>query len=185
MLRITDCRLRPMAETDRDRVLAWRNSDRVRLNMINDQPIAPEEHACWFHSALQRDDARFLILELNGCALAFSSLTQIQPAHGLANWNFYVGGAGAPKGTGSALGFLTLELAFEKMKLHKLCCEVFDFNTASVALQEKLGFVHEGRFREHYFQNGAWRDILCLACFSGEWAKGRQALRGRCFTEEV
>ena len=39
--------LRPAAEADRDRVLAWRNHPQVRAVSLTQHEITPAEHAAW------------------------------------------------------------------------------------------------------------------------------------------
>jgi RimJ/RimL family protein N-acetyltransferase len=37
---------------------------------------------------------------------------------------------------------------------------VYDYNSASVSLHRKLGFVEEGRLRRHIFLGGEYHDVL-------------------------
>ncbi len=47
-----DFSLRPMVESDRVRILAWRNTERVRSKMYTDHVIEQNEHDRWFDAAL-------------------------------------------------------------------------------------------------------------------------------------
>lgn len=184
MLKFTDITLRPLAESDRERTLLWRNSERVRVNMYNDHIISPEEHSAWFQSALSDENANYLIAEYLCQPVGFVSFTQINRKHDRCSWAFYLGETEVPKGTGSAMEFLALTHAFEVLKIRKLCCEVFVFNSGVIKLHEKFGFVHEGRFTAHYLKNGQYEDIVCLARFGADWANEKQNLKSRCFPAE-
>ena len=43
--------MRPLADGDRDRLLAWRNQPEVARWMYSDHVISPDEHARWFAAA--------------------------------------------------------------------------------------------------------------------------------------
>jgi len=62
------------------------------------------------------------------------------------------------------VGAKALELlkqkAFEEFNLHRLWAEVYEFDTAKIALFEGAGYVLEGRLREHAFKLGKYHDSL-------------------------
>jgi ribosomal-protein-alanine N-acetyltransferase len=49
--------------------------------------------------------------------------------------------------------------AFAERRLHKVYARVFAFNEGSRRVLEKVGFVNEGRFREHAFLDGEYVDV--------------------------
>lgn len=184
MLRFSDITLRPLARADRERLLKWRNADRVRENMYNDHLITPDEHARWFDKALSDPLGRYLVCEYQGQPVGFVSFTGINASHGRCSWAFYLGETDVPRGTGSAMEFLALSYAFETLGVRKLCCEVFVFNAGVIKMHERFGFQHEGRFVQHYLKNGQYEDIVCLARFGADWNDDKAALRTRCFAAE-
>jgi len=184
MLRYSDFNLRRMAVEDKKRIFAWRNSERVRVNMYTDHIIGPEEHVRWFENALANENGRYLLLELKHRPVGFVSFTEIDRVHRRCTWAFYLGETDVPRGTGSAMEFLALCYAFEELEIRKLCCEVFVFNSAVIKLHEKFGFVQEGRFARHVFKNGKEEDIVRLAKFSDNWNVEKTILKARCFSVE-
>ena len=60
---------------------------------------------------------------------------------------------------------------FEKMKLHRIEAFVGPDNTASIRLMEKMNFVKEGCFREHYCKNGQMEDSLAYSLLQKEYQK--------------
>jgi len=62
-----------------------------------------------------------------------------------------------------------LNFAFENLKLHRVTAAVGPENDASLAVVRKLGFVLEGRLRDHVFTNGSWRDSLLYSILVSEW----------------
>ncbi len=76
------------------------------------------------------------------------------------------------KGYGSAALESIIKYAFEKMNLHRLEAEVIEFNTPSIKLVEKFGFVREGVLREAKFNDGKYYDIFRYGLLKTEWEKG-------------
>jgi len=183
MHRLDDYRLRPMAEPDKARILAWRNSERVRVNMYTDHLIGTDEHERWFAAAQVDDRGRYLVFENSTRPLGFVSFTGTVPKHGRCSWAFYLGEADVKPGTGSVMEFLALDYAFGALGIRKLCCEVFVFNTGVVRLHERFGFQQEGLLREHYRKGDKYADVVVLARFAAGWPEDRAALQKKLFGE--
>lgn len=173
--------IRPIEIIDKDLILRWRNSDRVRSNMYNDHVISQEEHDAWFSRALIDANATYLVFLHEAKPIGFASFTNISVAHSRCHWAFYLGEVDVPRGCGSVMEFFALDYAFHTLKIRKLCCEVFAFNGGVIKLHEKFGFVQEGRFVEHYKKNERYEDVVCLAKFSSSWADERPAFENRLF----
>jgi ribosomal-protein-alanine N-acetyltransferase len=62
-----------------------------------------------------------------------------------------------------------LTYGFNEMKLYRIEAMVADYNTASVRILEKFGFVHEGRLREHYNVNGKMEDSVLYGLLKKEF----------------
>ncbi|WP_069169632.1 GNAT family N-acetyltransferase [Streptomyces griseus] len=66
---------------------------------------------------------------------------------------------------------LVLTYMFAEQRLNKCEVEVHAFNDASLALYRGLGFVEEGRLRQHEFLAGAYHDVVLLGITAAEhWA---------------
>jgi RimJ/RimL family protein N-acetyltransferase len=64
------------------------------------------------------------------------------------------------KGNGYAAEavLLVLRFMFDERRFQKCEARVYDYNSASISLHRKLGFVEEGRLRRHLFLAGEYRD---------------------------
>lgn len=175
---VKDYAIRLMEETDLKRVLQWRNSDRVRLNMFTDEPIAEKDHYEWFSRVRNREDSRHFIVELLRRPIGVVNLTDMDTKNTKCNWGFYLGETDIPRGSGTALGILGLTAAFEHLGMRKVCAEVLAFNEASLRFHERLGFVQEGRLSRHVQKNGKYEDVLLFACFSDQWPCIKEKLSG-------
>jgi ribosomal-protein-alanine N-acetyltransferase len=63
-----------------------------------------------------------------------------------------------------------IRFGFTALGLHRISAAVGPDNAPSLAVVKKLGFVPEGRLRDHVFTNGAWRDSVLYSLLEHEWA---------------
>jgi ribosomal-protein-alanine N-acetyltransferase len=62
-----------------------------------------------------------------------------------------------------------LKFGFEELKIHRIETLVADWNTASVKLLERYGFIKEGTMREDYYVNGKHENSDCYSLLNWEW----------------
>lgn len=55
---------------------------------------------------------------------------------------------------------LILRFMFYERRFQKCEAQVYDYNSASISLHRKLGFVEEGRLRRHLFLGGEYHDEI-------------------------
>ena len=72
------------------------------------------------------------------------------------------------KGFGKEALFMLCDFGFREMNLHKICCEIYDLNSA-VHLYHKLGFKDEGVLRDNYFCNGKYGNSTVMSVLEDEW----------------
>lgn len=88
-----------------------------------------------------------------------------------------------PQFQGKGFGLKALHFicayAFYQMNFHRLEAEVYDFNTRSILLLEKFGFIREGILREAKFSSGNYHHILVYGLLQNEYGQRY----GKSFTE--
>lgn len=156
-----------MVSNDLEKVLSWRNHPDVRRYMYSQHQISIDEHTKWFALASVDPDKHLLIFEIEKKPLGFVNISQVKPG-GIAEWGFYTARE-APKGTGTKLGMVVLQYAFETLKLHKLYGEVLAYNKPSINFHKKLGFQQEGELRDHYFDGQQYHNIECFGLLAKDW----------------
>lgn len=176
-IQFQDYRLRPLEEKDLDRVLFWRNSERVRVNMYHDHLITPEEHHAWFQR-LKTSEALSLVFECNGNPVGIVNFSGMDKRSGQREWGFYIGVENMPKGTGFMMGNMGLYYAFEVLNVSKLFGEVFEFNTRSIHFHTKLGFRSDGTLHKHVLKNGKDVKILFFGLDKEDWLKTNRISEG-------
>jgi RimJ/RimL family protein N-acetyltransferase len=69
---------------------------------------------------------------------------------------------------------LILTYMFAEQRYNKCEVEIYAFNDASLALYRRLGFVEEGRLRQHEFFAGSYHDVVLLGITAAEYWATRQ-----------
>ena len=78
-------------------------------------------------------------------------------------------------------GTQLLKFGFEELALHRIWCEIYDFDAAKTAFLPKLGFTQDGRHRRR-IGGGC---VARLACFSASWkaSSRKRRLKRACGAE--
>lgn len=173
---IKDCSLRPIEESDLDRVLGWRNAEHIRAAMFTDQIITIDEHRAWYERLKKEESIKCLIFEIHGRPVGVVSIAQIDICSKKCSWGFYLGETCTPPGSGTAMGYLALNYIFINLQIRKLCGEVLASNIKSIDYHKKFGFIVEGRFVKHVLKNGRYEDVVAFALFGEDWLNLRRGI---------
>jgi len=74
---------------------------------------------------------------------------------------------------------LALDVAFRKLRLHRVEVNIQPTNARSLALAKRIGFTREGFSRRYVKIAGRWRDHERYAILAEEWARLRRKHLGR------
>lgn len=135
--------LRLMEITDTDKIIAWRNKDRVRTNFIYQKPFTREGHMDWIHTQIEPGHAvQFIICEKpDNHDVGSVYLRDIDKEKGNAEYGIFIGEEDAlGKGYGTQAARLALAYAFEGLKLQTVFLRVFADNISARKSYEKAGF---------------------------------------------
>ncbi|HEU5193663.1 MAG TPA: arsinothricin resistance N-acetyltransferase ArsN1 family A [Methylomirabilota bacterium] len=133
-----------------------------RLATLETEPRAPAERREWLEAKSERHPV--IVAEHEGQIVGWGSLNvfNARPAYRhVADFSVYVERAWRGKGVGRVLLERLIELAREH-GYHKLVLSAFPFNTAGVALYERLGFRTVGIYREQGLLDGRWVDTIIM-----------------------
>lgn len=172
-----ECSLDLLEERHLPLMLEWRNSDRVRKNMLNDKIITFDEHQNWFKRMSQTGTNYYFIFSINEKPTGVVCFYDIDHPNMISNWGAYIGDANAPKGSGTAMGYLGLSYAFETLKIRKISSERLATNTISTKYTNKFGAKEEGVFKKHLLRDGVYIDIIRIGLFREDWLKQKDTLK--------
>ncbi len=161
--------IRFIVDDDLPYLLRWRNLESVRKYMYTDHIISPEEHARWYDT-IKADQAKaYLMFTYEHRPVGLSNFNGVNPEEGKCLWGFYLGETDLPKGSGTILGYLSLNYIFEQRDINKVSGEVLDFNLPSRNFFERLGFQHEGIMRKYARKGTELIDVHLFGMLRAEW----------------
>jgi UDP-4-amino-4,6-dideoxy-N-acetyl-beta-L-altrosamine N-acetyltransferase len=139
MFELAEAKLRPLEYGDLRQILTWRNSERIRKSMFTTHLITWEEHLAWFARLQHRDDQAMLLFIYRGVSMGVINFTTDLVNH-CCEWGFYIGDEAAPPRSGTVMGLLGLNYAFDQLAMDIVRGQCYVTNMASVRYHKKLGF---------------------------------------------
>ncbi len=170
--------LRKMEVSDTDKIVEWRNKDRVRKNFVYQEPFTIEGHLNWIATQVETGlVVQFIICEKSSDrAVGSVYFRDIDRNKGLAEYGIFIGEDDAVgKGYGTIAAKLALSYAFEELKLNYIFLRVFEDNMAARRSYEKAGFrLIEGKM-EDIVINGVVRRMIFMDISANGSAFGNKA----------
>jgi len=133
--------------------------------------VTREAYAGWMYLTCMGDDPQFYsIVDLKGGAVGIASLMRVDPKGG----SIEVGHISlSPRGQRSRVAteamFLMMRRAFDELAYRRYEWKCDALNGPSRAAAERLGFSHEGVFRQATMYKGRNRDTAWYAVIDKEW----------------
>ncbi|MFE9406554.1 GNAT family N-acetyltransferase [Streptomyces sp. NPDC006530] len=93
------------------------------------------------------------------------------PRAGWFEYGVTMGAAHRRRGYASEAVVMLLRFMFDERRFHKCAARIFADNEPSLALQRRLGFIQEGRLRDHVFSGGQHRDVVLMGLLAEEFAR--------------
>lgn len=93
------------------------------------------------------------------------------PQAGWFEYGVTIGADHRRKGYAAEAVVLLLRFMFTERRYHKCEARIFAHNEVSLALHRRLGFVEEGRLRDHVFLAGRHRDLVIMGMLADEFAR--------------
>jgi RimJ/RimL family protein N-acetyltransferase len=93
------------------------------------------------------------------------------PRAGWFEYGVTIGADHRRKGYAAEAVVLLLRFMFAERRFHTCEARIFAHNEASPALNRRLGFVEEGRVRDHVFLGGRHRDLVMMGMLVDEFAR--------------
>lgn len=167
-------RLTALTLDDLPTVGRW-HQDPTFLRLFDARPARPRtatELSTWLE-AQHKDSTAFVLgarLIDDADLLGYIELDGIHWTHGSAWLAYCIGDEIARgKGYGTASVRLALQFAFDELNLHRIQATVFSYNQASMRLLQKLGFQHEGTYREALHRDGQRHDMWLYGLLRNEY----------------
>lgn len=161
--------LRPITVEDTDDIIRWRNSEAVRPFFIYQKPFTREGHLNWLKTMIESGKGyQFIVCRKeDDKPIGSTYLRDYDSESRKAEYGVFLGEEKEKgKGIGKEILGLTLQFAFEELKLHKVFARAFADNMPSVHSFLNCGFEQEAYLKDEEYVNGEYRDIVFLARFN-------------------
>ncbi len=145
----------------------------VDLVVLSDGQWRPEPLAQWekkFDKRLEDADIARFVIEVDGTVIGGIGLHHRERRNGAAQFGVgiydpeYLGQGYGRDAIGTLLGW-----AFQIQNYRRIWLETLALNERAVRSYHALGFVEEGRLREHAFYAGRYVDVLVMGLLREEW----------------
>lgn len=162
--------LRPLRPEDVEPL--WRAKlDPLKWARTSAEPLRPvtlEEHKARYAEPSKDSSAQFAV-DVDGALVGRALLFHVDD---LAR-NAEVGLALLPehqgKGYGKDVLRVLLAYGFRSRNLHRIHLQTLSSNEAGLRCYRAVGFVEEGRQREHAWVEGAYEDMVLMSVLRSEW----------------
>ncbi|MBI2099997.1 MAG: GNAT family N-acetyltransferase [Candidatus Vogelbacteria bacterium] len=172
--------LRPICEKDYQQLHIWRNEPRfLKLVSPKREVVDYQSFVLELKREFERGRHQQFMLELNSNRLVIGTVYSfnLNLIDGYVFVNAYTDEGYECSGYGAEAVIGLLCYLFGCWPIHKICCEVFEYNDLSLSCLKNAGFVEEGRFREHRFWDGKRYDVIRLALYRTNLGKCRSLLQ--------
>lgn len=167
--------LRPICESDLERIRLWVNQPEVYLNLAGRGRISSEEQKKWYGRYLLDDSKKIFAIELDGQHVGNASLFRIDYEHKRSACSIFIGEKGLRgRGTGRKAMNALFEFAFGPLQLNRVYLEVLVDNVSAIRCYENAGMSLEGKLRDHVIIDGQRRDMLLFSILKEEY-KGQMS----------
>lgn len=163
--------LRVVEQSDLSFVSRWRNDPDVRRWLPRSRPETPGDIEAFYDEsdpAWAREGVRLLAC-VDDERVGLVSMFLVEPDSRRARIGAWLKPDAQGQGYGREAASLLVTHAFEERGLRKLVANARADNDPSRAVLEGLGFVEEGRQREHYYVEGEYVDRVLYGLFAEDW----------------
>lgn len=154
----------------------YRDPELARLTRYSLQPMTDDEVDRFFHGRLMSPETVAYAIDLrdSGRLIGLTTFSHLDPDNGSVTFHISIGEPDAwNQGFGTEATELMLQLAFERIGLHRVGLSVFSFNERAIRSYQKAGFRVEGRAREAIARDGERFDELTMGILAPDWRARR------------
>jgi RimJ/RimL family protein N-acetyltransferase len=163
---------------DLSTISSWyRDPDLARLTRYSLRPMSDVEIERFFATRLLPASAlAYGIHERHsGRLVGLTTFSALDPDNGSVLFHITIGERDVwGRGLGTESTELMLELAFERLGLHRVGLSVFAFNLRAIRAYQKAGFREEGRLREAIVRDGRRWDEVVMGVLRDDWLDARR-----------
>ncbi len=113
-------------------------------------------------------EPEFVITTLDDTVIGCTGISRADYNNSNAMVHIFVGADHTGKGYGTDAMEQLVDFIFSEMNLDRVYLTVFAYNERAIKSYRKVGFLEEGRLREHLFRDGKYHDVVQMAILKDE-----------------
>ena len=172
MIRGKRIRLRPLEESDAERIRQWRLDEKTRQAYMGYRfPVIAAAEREWVMRVANPSNREHVYLGVEhpeDGLIGFVNLREIDWVNRLAKVGMLIAASHQGQGYGRETLDLLLRYGFKELNLHRLELDVRADNPRAVALYGSAGFKEEGRLRQRWAADGTYVDVLVMGLLRSE-----------------
>jgi RimJ/RimL family protein N-acetyltransferase len=169
--------LRAIRQSDYDRLAEFKNDLEAEVLSGGEPPRPrPNQTVAEFFDGLVKDKETVnFAIEADGSIIGDIGLFHIDRISGSAEFGIGIGDRDYwGKGYGREAIGLLVDYGFRHQNLRRIWLETFSSNERAIRCYRAVGFVEEGRSRQHVWSDGQYVDLVHMGLLREEW-RGRAA----------
>jgi RimJ/RimL family protein N-acetyltransferase len=162
--------LRGRTEADTDTLFEVA-ADLATWEQRNPEPPTVLSRDTFDRRLAERDETQVVafVVDVGGVAVGGASMFEFDPLAQHASVGIGLTAGARGRGIGTEAMRQLVRFGFERRNLRRIHLIVVASNAGAIRSYEKVGFVLEGRLREHCWVNGEWVDELRMGLLRSEW----------------
>lgn len=133
---------------EKELILSWRNSDRIRLKMLNQEIISAKKHFDWIDKLSNRNDCIYFLVYFKDEPIGTISFTEIDTVNKTCTIGCYTGET-ALSGLGIVLVYLNLYYAFEIIQSARVNALVLFNNQRTYKMHKTIFYAKDEKIIEN------------------------------------
>ena len=163
--------LRAIERDDLPNYVEWFGDAEVLAYFGRLLPLSLAQEEAWYEGQLQDPSVCNFAIEYEGRHIGGAGFSNVDGRNRSAEVGLFIGVPDLwDQGLGGDVLRSLVRFGFEQMNLHRIGLRVFAGNERAVHLYEKVGFQHEGRWRQAEFRHGRYHDMLWMSVLRDEWS---------------
>ena len=172
-MRVPKSTITPVAADLIEKIRQWRNSPRVRENMLDDTMIEPLHQEQWFEGLAKSKDKQYRVFHQDSRPIGMLYFSDINKNS--CSWGCYIGEQAVWPGTGVLLSVAALDYAFNILKVEYLFAEVFEKNLSPIKIH--TAFEYKARPDKLVCTKGGREMIMkCFEFRRSDWMTRREII---------
>jgi diamine N-acetyltransferase len=165
MLTAATTLLRPFCDEDLDVLTALRNDVALQATLLSlPRGSSAERVRAWAAQLVSDAQTLFFVVASRESdrALGFVQLARMDFVHGRGELGIALTGSARGKGHGGEAILLLEAHAASVFRIRKVTLQVLRANSRAIHLYERLGYEQAGTMRAHFYNLGAYHDVVLM-----------------------